>query len=168
MHYVERSKIANDVVLIIHLNHQGFIMARLLLIVWILLIGLVTQAYAQDDEQDFLYDFLKGNYTIVGRYPESNVAYSGTLILERTTNELKMTRIIDGKKIRGRAWIAEVLADKIKVLKAEFHSDGRTYEITYLIDSDLDNYARLSGLVYFKSEKTRQPGLEALFIKQEP
>ena len=74
-----------------HLNHQGFIMARLLLIVWVLLIGSVTQAYAQDDEQDFLYDFLKGNYTIVGRYPESNVTYSGTLILERTTNELKMT-----------------------------------------------------------------------------
>lgn len=122
---------------------------------------------AREIESDFLYDFLVNQYTVIGKYPESNDTYTGSISFSSHNDSLKMTRIIDGKKTMGRAWIAEVLADKIKVLKAEFDSDGRTYEITYLIDSDLDNYARLSGLVYFKFEKTRRPGMEALFIKHE-
>jgi len=133
----------------------------------VLLMFLHPNAYAQKTENDLLYDFLVGNYTVVGKYPETNDTYTGLISFTRQNDSLKMTRHIQGKTIVGKAWIEEVLADKIKVLRAGFEENGRKYEITYMIDSDLDNYARLTGLVYFKSEKTREPGLEALFITHE-
>jgi len=42
--------------------------------------------------------------------------------------------------------------------------ENKSYEATYLIDSDLDNYGRLTGYLYIKGTETKKPGLEALFI----
>ncbi len=56
-----------------------------------------------------------------------------------------------------------VTADKIKVLRVTFTENKKEYEATYLIDSDLDNYGRLTGYIYLKAGGTKSPGLEALF-----
>jgi len=53
-------------------------------------------------------------------------------------------------------------------LRVEFVHKGRKYGGTYLIGSDLDNYARLTGYLYLKKGKTTKPGLEALFIERQP
>ena len=68
--------------------------------------------------------------------------------------------------LHGR--IIRATADKIKVLRVEFVHKGRKYGGTYLIGSDLDNYARLTGYLYLKKGKTTKPGLEALFIERQP
>ena len=82
-------------------------------------------------------------------------------------DHLRMLRSIDGEEIEGIGRIATATADKIKVLKVHFSQRGRRYEATYIIDSDLDNYARLTGHLYFEAVKTKRPGLEALFIDHQ-
>jgi hypothetical protein len=70
-----------------------------------------------------------------------------------------------GRAVKGIGKIETVTSDKIKVLRVRFRSEEKDYEATYLIGSDLDNYGRLTGHVYFKDGETRTPGLEALFIE---
>jgi hypothetical protein len=120
---------------------------------------------AQDEETDFLLGFLEGSYTVVGTYPESNQVFRGNSHLEKMGSNLKLTRIIDADTTIGKAWLERISADEITVLKSAFKKDDRFYEAIYLIDSDLNNYARLTGHVYFKKGKTRRAGLEAWFIK---
>jgi hypothetical protein len=45
--------------------------------------------------------------------------------------------------------------------------ESKRYEATYLINSDLDNYARLSGYLYLIQGGTKVAGLEALFIDHQ-
>ncbi len=70
-----------------------------------------------------------------------------------------------GRGVKGIGKIETVTSDKTKVLRVRFRSQGKDYEATYLIGSDLDNYGRLTGYVYFKDGETKTPGLEALFIE---
>jgi hypothetical protein len=63
--------------------------------------------------------------------------------------------------------IEAATADKIKVLRIRFIDENKNYEATYLINSDLDNYARLSGFLYLIQGETKVPGLEALFIDHQ-
>ena len=117
-----------------------------------------------ENDTDFLYDFLRGSYELVGRWPDSNETYSGKIVLEKDHGNFRVVRLINGKKITGIGKIETATPDKVKVLRIRFKQDEREYEGTYLIGSDLDNYGRLTGYLYLKSGKTKQPGLEAFFI----
>ena len=117
-----------------------------------------------ENDTDFLYDFLKGSYELVGRWPDSNKTYSGKIVLEKDHGNFRVVRLINGKKITGMGKIETATPDKVKVLRIRFKQDEREYEGTYLIGSDLDNYGRLTGYLYLKNGKTKQPGLEAFFI----
>jgi hypothetical protein len=117
-----------------------------------------------ENDTDFLYDFLRGSYELVGRWPDSNKTYSGKIVLEKDHGHFRVVRLINGKKITGIGKIETATPDKVKVLRIRFKQDEREYEGTYLIGSDLDNYGRLTGYLYLKSGKTKQPGLEAFFI----
>jgi len=108
--------------------------------------------------------FLENTYEVVGSYPEGGGTYSGTVTLTRGEKELIMTREIRGKKSIGAARLAPATADAVTVLKAEFTEGKQKFQATYIIGSDLDNYARLSGWTYFKNRVTKKPGMEALFI----
>ncbi|MBN2516503.1 MAG: hypothetical protein JXC33_10790 [Deltaproteobacteria bacterium] len=135
----------------------NFIAASLILII-------VSGVWAQDGEVEFLYEFLRGTYHVIGRWPDSNESYNGKLVITSKGNHLQVLRSINGEEIEGVGRIATVTADKIKVLMVEFSQRGRQYEATYIIDSDLDNFARLTGYLYLKTGETKRPGLEALFI----
>lgn len=124
----------------------------------------MTQALPQDSDTVFLYGFLEGRYHLIGKAPDSDTTYSGTVVLERSADHLRVARTIHGKTIENTGIIATATADKIKVLRVEFTRNHQLYEATYLIHSDLDNYARLTGYLYLKNGKTEPPGLEALFI----
>jgi hypothetical protein len=47
-------------------------------------------------------------------------------------------------------------------LRIRFIDENKSYELTYIIDSDLDNYARSTGFLYLKEGGSKEPGLEAL------
>jgi len=133
----------------------------------ILISAILSTALVNANEVEFLYDFLEGSYQVIGRWPDSQETYSGKVTLSREGNHFKVTRIINGKRIVGTGSIETATADKVKVLRVRFVHGATKYEATYIIGSDLDNYARLTGYVYIKGGKTKQPGLEALFIDHQ-
>ena len=136
---------------------------RFLISIILLLFAAEPGTLAENDT-DFSYGFLKGSYELVGRWPDSNEVYSGKIILEKDRGHFRVVRLINGKKITGIGKIETATSDRVKVLRIRFKQDGREYEGTYLISSDLDNYGRLTGYLYLKNGKTKNPGLEAFFI----
>ncbi len=129
------------------------------------LVSTLVWAQAKDMSDEPLYDFLCGSYQVIGRLPDSDQLYSGKAELKRSGNHLEVLRLIGDRGGKGIGKIETVTPDKIKVLRVRFRSEGRDCEATYLIGSDLDNYGRLTGHVYFRGGETRTPGLEALFIE---
>ena len=118
-------------------------------------------------EIDFLYGFLEGPYDLIGRLPDSNITYTGKMVLRKTDGKLEVIRRIEGKEIKCVGNIEMATADKIKVLRIRFVDENKNYEATYLIDSDFNNYGRLTGYLYLKGDGTKNPGLEALFIDHQ-
>ena len=130
----------------------------------IILLPVAEPVILAENDHDFLYGFLNGSYELVGRWPDSNETYSGKIILEKDRGHVRVVRLINGKKITGVGKIETATSDKVKVLRIRFKQDDREYAGTYLIGSDLDNYARLTGYLYLMNGKTKNPGLEAFFI----
>jgi hypothetical protein len=139
-------------------------MKRISILVVALVLIAVSGVWAQDDKVEFLYGFVQGTYQVIGRWPDSDETYAGKVVLKRKGDHLQVLRSINGEEIEGVGRIATATADKIKVLRVQFSQRDRRYEATYLINSDLDNYARLTGYLFLKTGETRRPGLEALFI----
>jgi hypothetical protein len=52
------------------------------------------------------------------------------------------------------------------VIRAAWKQGKTGYGATYLVHSDLENYPRLMGYVYYTGKKTRTPGLEALLSEE--
>lgn len=135
----------------------------------LLLTGLTPSLLlAGAEHQQFLRDYLPGNYTLIGKAIDSDVSYNGTLTIAPTTEGFAITRHIGNARLQAKGRIEQATADKLEVLRIRFEEDGRQVESTCLIASDLDNYPRLSCQLYWLEGKTRQPGLEALFIKHQP
>ncbi|MBD3224516.1 MAG: hypothetical protein GF313_07290 [Caldithrix sp.] len=118
----------------------------------------------QNLNDDFLYGFLQGRYQLIGKKVTSDSTYYGQMEMVMENGHLKIIRTINSKAVKGTGQIAYATADSIAVLRCQFREDDQTYEATYQIDTDLDNYARLSGYVYVKNKPTPQPGLEAVFF----
>ena len=118
------------------------------------------------DTEAMPVEFLIGTYEVIGRYPDSEQLYAGTVeisLSELDTNAVSITRIINGTSIQGDGKITNATGDTITVLRVVFEEAGQTMEATYLMDSDLNNYARLTGYVYVQNGETRLPGIESLF-----
>ena len=128
-----------------------------------LLCRVIIFSQENNDEISFLYDFLKGTYELIGRYPDSNETYTGCVEFKKSDDGIKVLRTVDGAKTEGTGKIETATADSIKVFRVRFNEKGSDYEITYLISSDLDNYARLTGYFYLRNGDTPKPGIEALF-----
>lgn len=126
------------------------------------LLFFVSPTNAQDENEN-LYQFIVGQYQIIGRFPDSSNPYTGELTASYEKTQLTIVRNVNGKKVKATGKIVEAI-DQIKVLQISFTEKGIDYEGTFLIKSDLDNYGRLSGHIYRKDQKTESPGLEAWFI----
>jgi hypothetical protein len=138
-------------------------MKRLRFIVLFLLIANTTFVIGSDADVEFLYGHLQGTYILIGKAPDSNMTYHGTMELIKKENGLKVVRAISGKTVTGKGKIEHVTADKTQVLRVRFSENKKQYEATYVISSDLDNYGRLTGYLYEQDGKTELPGFEALF-----
>ena len=115
-------------------------------------------------EEDFLSSFVQGKYLLVGKSLDSDQTYHGKVEVINNDGALSVLRHINGKTINGTGAIEPVLHGDAKVLRIRFAENDIQYEQTCLIDSDLDNYARISCHLYQPTVGTNQPGLEVLFI----
>jgi len=139
----------------------------LLALLAISILAVWAQGPGNSSEEDSLYAFLEGTYHLIGRLPDSKETYSGKVVLKKTDDALQITRVINGKEIKGVGKLEAATADKVKVLRIRFIDESKRYEATYLVNSDLDNYARLSGYLYLIQGGTKVPGLETLFIDHQ-
>lgn len=118
----------------------------------------------EPDTDEFLKSFLPGAYEVIGRAPDSNQLFSGTIELKVTTeNECVLIRKIDSLEIQGNWRIEKSRIEGQTILRTFFIENKIEYETSYLIESDLDNYPRLSGYLYRKDGSTKKPGIETLF-----
>ena len=110
----------------------------------------------------FLLSFLSGDYRLVGQRPDSGATYSGQVTLRESGRALAVTRVIAGMTSHSTASI-ETSHEGAKVIRMRFSFEGVKYAATYLWQTDLDNYPRLTGYVYRPRGETKSPGLEVLF-----
>ncbi len=132
-------------------------------VVVVIVLVIAPIVWAENDHEALLYDFLEGSYEIIGRWPDTDEPYTGKMELKRSNDHFKTIRRINGEIIEGVGKIETATADNINVLRIRFIEAGCSYEGTYIIASDLDNYGRLTGYVYLKEGGTKIAGLEAMF-----
>jgi hypothetical protein len=121
---------------------------------------------ADDAMNEFLKMIVPGEYTVIGKNINSDKTYQGEVSITRQDDTFAVMRSINGTKIVGQAAIESAAGGDAKVLRIRFEENNVNYEETCLVSSDLDNYARISCYLYMQDGKTRQPGLEALFIRR--
>ncbi|RLD73709.1 MAG: hypothetical protein DRJ10_17540, partial [Bacteroidetes bacterium] len=119
----------------------------------------------QDENDDFLQAFLAGEYSVIGKKVESNDSYFGTMKIDYKNKKFDIIRKIGGNSIRANGKIKKTGPEQTEVFVITFTENKVLYEITYLIDTDFDNYGRLTGYSYYKEKETDNPGLEALFSR---
>ena len=113
------------------------------------------------DEQ-FLRNYMAGEYDLIGRKADSSATYTGHVTLRDEGGVLQVTRTVEGKTDKCVARFDTVAGtDRIPVLRMHFHFDGKEYDATYRWQSDPDNYPRFTGYLYLSG--TKSAGLEALF-----
>lgn len=117
-----------------------------------------TYGHQQEDQAEFLSSFVEGRYELIGRWPESDSLYAGTVIIYRQGEHLQLKRTVNGQTVIGSARIERANIAETHVLRVYFKINGIGYEGTYLIHSDLDNYARLSSYIYKKGNPSKRPG----------
>ncbi len=128
----------------------------------VVLLSLAVKASGADSDE-FLHDFLPGEYRMVGQWPGLQATYSGTLSITRHGAGLAVTRHMAGYAVNATAMLETATADAIPVLHMHFTDRGVDYEETCLIHSDLDNYPRLTCSLYDAEYLDGPAGVEVLF-----
>ncbi len=165
--FVEQLRIAAnalDVARVLPAQQMLDLMQRVLPIFMCLACAIAGVA-AKEPDREFLVGFLKGDYMVIGKKPDSDATYHGLVSLRPRQLEFDVTRVIADKTEHGTAWFETTgNPDHIPVLRMRFNQDGKSYEATYMWKSDLDNYGRITGYVFLPTQgATKSPGLEALF-----
>ena len=106
---------------------------------------------------------VQGKYILVGKGLDTDKTYLGKVEIRSIKDHLIVERKINGKSVKGSAAIESAAGGDAQVLRIRFTEDDNSYEQTCLVNSDLDNYARISCYLYKPGIKTTQPGLEVLF-----
>ena len=124
--------------------------------------GRCSDADSKPLDEEFLRNYMAGEYELIGRKADSTSTYSGHITLRDEAGVLQVTRTVEGNIEKCVARFDTVAGDdRIPVLRMHFHLDGKEYDATYRWQSDPDNYPRFTGYLYLSS--TKSPGLEALF-----
>lgn len=138
----------------------------LLFVLTAVVIALGDQPVMDKEKEDFLLSSLAGPYHVIGRLPDSRKTYSGQMDISRKGQKLVLERKINGVKITGEATVQSATSDNVPVIRAAWKQGKTEYGATYLVHTDLDNYPRLTGYIYYSGKETRAPGMEALFSKE--
>lgn len=141
-------------------------MVKAYLAIWAILLIAVSARSGETDrkplDEQFLRNYMAGEYDLIGRKADSSATYNGHVTLRDEGGLLQVTRTVEGKTDKCAARFDTVAGtDRIPVLRMQFHFDGKEYDATYRWQSDPDNYPRFTGYLYLSG--TKSPGLEALF-----
>ena len=123
-------------------------------------------AFAADDDESPLWDFVPGRYTLIGRQPDSQATYTGTAKIERVGQQLRLTRTVGGKRSTILGTVRRADPGEAWVLHFKWGQKA-PMEMVCLVGPDLDNYARLTCHWGRAGNPHAQPGMEAYFA-QEP
>jgi hypothetical protein len=134
--------------------------------IWAILLIAVSASSGKTDrkplDEEFLRNYMAGEYDLIERKADSSATYNGRLTLRDEGGLLQVTRTVEGKTDTCAARFDTVAGtDRIPVLRMHFRFDGKEYDGTYSWQSDPDNYPRFTGYLYLSG--TKSPGLEALF-----
>ena len=143
-------------------THRGILQAACLALACLL----APPAFAADDDESPLWDFVRGRYTLIGRHPDSQATYTGTAKIERLGQQLRLTRTIAGRQERIFGTVRRADPGEAWVLAFKW-GEKQPMEMVCLIGTDLDNYARLTCHWGKARNPHTQPGMEAYFA-QEP
>jgi len=136
------------------------------LAIWAFVLIAVSASSGETDrkplDEEFLRNYMAGEYDLIGRKADSSATYNGHVTLRDEGGVLQVTRTVEGKTDKCSARFDTVAgSDRIPVLRMRFRFEGKEYDATYTWQSDPDNYPRLTGYLYLSG--TKSPGLEALF-----
>ena len=139
---------------------------KVYLAIWAILLIAVSARSGETDrkplDEQFLRNYMAGEYDLIGRKADSSATYNGHVTLRDEGGVLQVTRTVEGKTDKCAARFDTVAGtDRIPVLRMHFNFDGKEYDATYRWQSDPDNYPRFTGYLYFSG--TKSAGLEALF-----
>ncbi len=123
-------------------------------------------AFAAEEDESPLWDFVRGRYTLIGRQPDSQATYTGTAKIERVGKQLRLTRTVGGKRSEIFGTVRRADPGEAWVLAFKWGKQ-QPMEMVCLVGSDLDNYARLTCHWGRAGNPHAQPGMEAYFA-QEP
>jgi hypothetical protein len=124
--------------------------------------GRCSDADRKAPDEEFLRNYMAGEYDLIGRKADSTSTYNGHIALRDEAGVLQVTRTVEGNIEKCVARFDTVAGDdRIPVLRMHFHFDGKEYDAIYRWQSDPDNYPRFTGYLYLSGNKS--PGLEALF-----
>ncbi len=84
---------------------------------------------------------LAGGYDIIGKAPGTGASYSGRLVIEHKKDGYAMARTVNGKTVRGDAWLEVCGPDKIHYFWARYGTRPAT-ELLCRLGNDGDNYHR--------------------------
>ena len=129
----------------------------------LLTFSLPSFAMAKPPHPDWadLAELMSGEYTVVGRRPDSKTTFSGHLSFHARGKKLAFVRTINGETVRGTAFFDTLPDCNRPVLRLSFFQDGQLYLGLFEWNTDCGNYFRFTG--YVGSKKTRAAGLETLF-----
>jgi hypothetical protein len=141
-------------------------MMKAYLAIWPILLIAVSARSGETDrkplDEQFLRNYMAGEYDLIGRKADSSATYNGHVALRDEGGVLQVIRTVEGKTDKCAARFDTVAGtDRIPVLRMHFYFDGKEYDATYRWQSDPDNYPRFTGYLYLSG--TKSPGLEALF-----
>ena len=141
-------------------------MMKAYLAIWAILLIAVSARSGETNrkplDEQFLRNYMAGEYDLIGRNADSSATYNGHVTLRDEGGVLQVTRTIEGKTDKCSARFDTVAGtDRIPVLRMHFYFNGKEYDATNRWQSDPDNYPRFTGYLYLSG--TKSPGLEALF-----
>ena len=110
-----------------------------------------------------LSGFLNATYGLIGKKPGSSHTYCGAVTIKPHGETIEVIRCIGSSRITGKGSIISITSDRIPNLKVRWHEGKDDYEALYMIHSDADNYARLSGPYVRLNDETKF-GWELLYI----
>ena len=136
------------------------------LAIWAILLITVSARSGETDrkplDEQFLRNYMAGEYELIGRNADSSATYNGHVTLRDEEGVLRVTRTVEGKTDKCAARFDTVAGtDRIPLLRMHFYFHGKEYDATYRWQSDPDNYPRFTGYLYLSG--TKSPGLVALF-----
>jgi hypothetical protein len=106
---------------------------------------------------------LDGKYEIIGRMPDSDVTYSGTLEVGIGKTAYTLKRTVNGNIANGEAWFETCGLDEIQVLSFKYTQGKKPMEGFCFINRNGDNYMLMSCYTNYVGVESKRSGLESMF-----